>query len=447
MQEKEFENTKIKNIEGMQVFDSRGNPTVQVKVTLEDGTYGKAIVPSGASTGRYEAFELRDGDFQEYNGKSVKRAVENVNKKIQKSLIGENALNQEKIDEKMIKLDGTKDKSKLGANAILGVSIAVARAAAKYKEVPLYKYIGGMSGNVIPIPMMNILSGGRLSDNNINIQEFMIVPVEVENFEECMQICVEVYQVLKEILKKQNLITAVGDEGGFAPDLEDKRIDDKKKSRRVLKNGVDELAIDLILEAIEKAGYKPGKDVAIALDMAANEMRKAAKSIEKEGYYFWKTDEYKTKEDMIQYIENLVTKYPIVSVEDALGEEDWKEWKLLTRAIGDKIQIVGDDLFVTNYERLEKGIKNKVANAILIKPNQIGTLTETLRTINLARKNGYKIIISHRSGETEDTFIADLAVATNAGQIKAGAPCRSERVSKYNRLLNIERELKNGIEQ
>ena len=447
MQEKEFENTKIKNIEGMQVFDSRGNPTIQVKVTLEDGTYGKAIVPSGASTGRYEAFELRDGDFQEYNGKSVKRAVENVNKKIQKSLIGENALNQEKIDEKMIKLDGTKDKSKLGANAILGVSIAVARAAAKYKEVPLYKYIGGMSGNVIPIPMMNILSGGRLSDNNINIQEFMIVPVEVENFEECMQICVEVYQVLKEILKKQNLITAVGDEGGFAPDLEDKRIDDKKKSRRVLKNGVDELAIDLILEAIEKAGYKPGKDVAIALDMAANEMRKAAKSIEKEGYYFWKTDEYKTKEDMIQYIENLVTKYPIVSVEDALGEEDWKEWKLLTRTIGDKIQIVGDDLFVTNYERLEKGIKNKVANAILIKPNQIGTLTETLRTINLARKNGYKIIISHRSGETEDTFIADLAVATNAGQIKAGAPCRSERVSKYNRLLNIERELKNGIEQ
>lgn len=447
MQEKEFENTKIKNIEGMQVFDSRGNPTIQVKVTLEDGTYGKAIVPSGVSTGRYEAFELRDGDFQEYNGKSVKRAVENVNKKIQKSLIGENALNQEKIDEKMIKLDGTKDKSKLGANAILGVSIAVARAAAKYKEVPLYKYIGGMSGNVIPIPMMNILSGGRLSDNNINIQEFMIVPVEVENFEECMQICVEVYQVLKEILKKQNLITAVGDEGGFAPDLEDKRIDDKKKSRRVLKNGVDELAIDLILEAIEKAGYKPGKDVAIALDMAANEMRKAAKSIEKEGYYFWKTDEYKTKEDMIQYIENLVTKYPIVSVEDALGEEDWKEWKLLTRAIGDKIQIVGDDLFVTNYERLEKGIKNKVANAILIKPNQIGTLTETLRTINLARKNGYKIIISHRSGETEDTFIADLAVATNAGQIKAGAPCRSERVSKYNRLLNIERELKNGIEQ
>ena len=312
MQEKEFENTKIKNIEGMQVFDSRGNPTIQVKVTLEDGTYGKAIVPSGASTGRYEAFELRDRDFQEYNGKSVKRAVENVNKKIQKSLIGENALNQEKIDEKMIKLDGTKDKSKLGANAILGVSIAVARAAAKYKEVPLYKYIGGMSGNVIPIPMMNILSGGRLSDNNINIQEFMIVPVEVENFEECMQICVEVYQVLKEILKKQNLITAVGDEGGFAPDLEDKRIDDKKKSRRVLKNGVDELAIDLILEAIEKAGYKPGKDVAIALDMAANEMRKAAKSIEKEGYYFWKTDEYKTKEDMIQYIENLVTKYPIV---------------------------------------------------------------------------------------------------------------------------------------
>ena len=447
MQEKEFENTKIKNIEGMQVFDSRGNPTIQVKVTLEDGTYGKAIVPSGASTGRYEAFELRDGDFQEYNGKSVKRAVENVNKKIQKSLIGENALNQEKIDEKMIKLDGTKDKSKLGANAILGVSIAVARAAAKYKEVPLYKYIGGMSGNVIPIPMMNILSGGRLSDNNINIQEFMIVPVEVENFEECTQICIEVYQVLKEILKKQNLITAVGDEGGFAPDLEDKRIDDKKKSRRVLKNGVDELAIDLILEAIEKAGYKPGKDVAIALDMAANEMRKAAKSIEKEGYYFWKTDEYKTKEDMIQYIENLVTKYPIVSVEDALGEEDWKEWKLLTRAIGDKIQIVGDDLFVTNYERLEKGIKNKVANAILIKPNQIGTLTETLRTINLARKNGYKIIISHRSGETEDTFIADLAVATNAGQIKAGAPCRSERVSKYNRLLNIERELKNGIEQ
>ncbi len=414
----------IKNIEGMQIFDSRGNPTVQVEVTLEDGSTGTAMVPSGASTGTFEAVELRDADFQEYNGYGVTRAVDNVNKKIAKQLIGENAYNQTKVDEKMIKLDGTSNKSKLGANAILGVSIAIAKAAANSLKIPLYRYIGGISGNTIPLPMMNILNGGKHSGNNLNIQEFMIVPVGADDFRECMQMCTEIYQVLKEILKQKDLVTSVGDEGGFAPDLES-----------------DEEAIELIIDAIEMAGYKKDKDVKIALDVASSEMREAAKKIEKEGYYFWKSREYKTKAEMIDYIVRLTEKYPIMSVEDGLGEEDWKDWKELTSRIGKKVDLVGDDLFVTNRKRLEKGIKNKVANAILIKPNQIGTLTETLETIKLARKNGYKTIISHRSGETEDTFIADLAVAVNAEQIKMGAPCRSERVAKYNRILKIEREL------
>ena len=411
----------IESIKAMQVFDSRGNPTVEVCVRLENGIEGIASVPSGASTGSFEAVELRDGDMQTYNGLSVQKAVENVNKKISKVLIGTNVYNQLEIDEKMIDLDGTVNKSKLGANSILGVSLAVARAAANSLHLPLYKYIGGINGKIMPMPMMNVLNGGRHANNNLNIQEFMIVPVGARNFKEIMQMGVEVYKVLKEILKKKNLTTSVGDEGGFAPNLNN-----------------DEEAIEILLEAINEAGYKEKKDFEIALDMASTEMHLAAKKINKEGYYFWKTDEYKTKAEMIDYIIDLVNKYPIYSVEDGLAEEDWKAWKELTKKIGNKVQLVGDDLFVTNPERLNKGVKEEVANAILIKPNQIGTLTETLETIRLAKRNGYKTIISHRSGETEDTFISDLAVAVNAMQIKTGAPCRTDRVAKYNRLLNIE---------
>ncbi len=414
----------IKKIEASEIFDSRGNPTVKVDVILEDDTIGTSMVPSGASTGAYEAVELRDGDYQIFNGLGVKKAVDNVNKKIAKNLIGENVYNQVLIDEKMIDIDGTENKSKLGANAILGTSLAVARAASNSLKIPLYRYIGGISGNSIPIPMMNILNGGKHSSNNLNIQEFMIVPVGADDFKSSMQMCVEIYQVLKEILKQKGLSISVGDEGGFAPDLES-----------------DEEAIKIILDAIDMAGLKKDKDVKIALDVASSEMRDAAKKIQKEGYYFWKTDEYKNKDDMIDYIVKLSEKYPILSIEDGLAEEDWKDWKELTNKIGKKIYLVGDDLFVTNRKRLEKGIENKVANAILIKPNQIGTLTETLETIKIANKNGYKVIVSHRSGETEDTFIADLSVAVNSSYVKMGAPCRSERVAKYNRLLEIEKDI------
>ena len=414
----------IENVEGMQILDSRGNPTVQVKVTLESGVEGVAMVPSGASTGSFEAVELRDGDMQNFNGLGVSKAVENVNKKIAKTIIGENVFDQKFIDDQMIKLDGTPNKSKLGANAILGASLAVTRAAANSLQIPLYQYLGGINAYKMPLPMMNILNGGKHANNNLNIQEFMIVPVGGNSFKEMLQMCTEVYKVLKEVLKKKGLVTSVGDEGGFAPDLEN-----------------DEEVIELILEAIGKAGFKDGKDFKLALDMASTEMHDAAKKINKEGYYFWKTDIYKTKAEMIDYVVNLASKYPIMSIEDGLAEEDWKVWKELTQRIGDKVQLVGDDLFVTNPKRLQKGIDEEVANAILIKPNQIGTLTETLETINLAKENGYKTVISHRSGETEDTFIADLAVAVNAGQIKTGAPCRTDRVCKYNRLLNIENEL------
>ena len=417
----------IDDLNAIQVLDSRGNPTVQVTVRLESGIEGMAMVPSGASTGSFEAVELRDGDMQSYNGLSVYKAIENVNKKISKALIGCNVFNQLEIDEKMIKLDGTVNKSKLGANSILGVSLAVARAAANSLNIPLYKYIGGINGKVMPMPMMNVLNGGKHANNNLNIQEFMIVPVGGKNYREIMQMGVEVYKVLKEILKKKELVTSVGDEGGFAPNLEN-----------------DEEAIELLLEAINKAGFKEKKDFELALDVASTEMHLEAKKINKEGYYFWKTDEYKTKAEMIDYIVDLVNKYPIYSVEDGLAEEDWKAWKELTKKIGNKVQLVGDDLFVTNHERLIKGVKEEVANAILIKPNQIGTLTETLETISLAKKNNYKTIISHRSGETEDTFIADLAVGVNAMQIKTGAPCRTDRVAKYNRLLNIEEEILNS---
>ena len=414
----------IENIEAMQVLDSRGNPTIQVKISLESGVEGIAMVPSGASTGSFEAVELRDGDMQTYNGLSVYKAVDNVNKKISKAITGMNVFNQKEIDQIMIKLDGTPNKSKLGANAILGVSLAISKAAANTLQIPLYQYIGGINAKEMPLPMMNVLNGGKHANNNLNIQEFMIVPVGGKSFIDMLQMCTEVYKVLKELLKKKGLTTSVGDEGGFAPDLEN-----------------DEEAIELILKSIEKAGFKEGKDFKLALDIASTEMHEAARQINKEGYYFWKTDIYKTKAEMIDYIVGLASKYPIMSIEDGLAEEDWKSWKELTKKIGNKIQLVGDDLFVTNKNRLLKGIEEKVANCILIKPNQIGTLSETLETISLARKYGYKTIISHRSGETEDTFIADLAVATNSGQIKAGAPCRTDRVCKYNRLLNIENEL------
>ena len=413
----------IEDVKAMEVFDSRGNPTVQVEVVTEGGFSGLAIVPSGASTGSFEAMELRDGD-ERLNGKGVQVAVNNVNKKIAKALKKMNVYEQSRIDRILIDLDGTENKEKLGANAILGTSIAVAKAAANSLGMSLYKYLGGTNAKILPTPMMNILNGGKHSDNNISIQEFMIMPVSGKTFREKLEMGVEVYHTLKQILKEKGYSTAVGDEGGFAPNLEG-----------------EEQAIELLVEAIEKSGFIPKDDIAISLDIASTEMYDEAKKIGKDGYYFWKKDIFKTKEEMIDYIVNLAQKYPIISIEDALAEEDWESWKALTEKIGDKIQLVGDDLFVTNTSRLQKGINSKVANSILIKPNQIGTITETLDTIELAKKNGYTTVISHRSGETEDTTIADVAVAVNSGQIKTGAPCRTDRVAKYNRLLNIEAEL------
>ncbi len=412
---------EIENIQALEVLDSRGNPTIQVEVSLEGGYTGTALVPSGASTGSFEAVELRDNDKTRFFGKGVQKAVENVNKKIAKKIIGMNAYDQRKIDKELILLDDTLNKSNLGANAILGVSLAVAKAAANSLDMELYQYLGGINGSELPIPMMNILNGGKHSDNNINIQEFMIMPIGSITFAERLKRGVEVYHTLKRVLKEKGYSVAVGDEGGFAPDLKN-----------------EEEALDVIVEAIKKAGYEPGKEIALALDIASTEMYEEAQKIGKIGYYFWKSDILKTKEEMIKYIEDLCNKYPIISVEDGLAEEDWESWKKITNDLGDKIQLVGDDLFVTNIKRLERGIKENIANAILIKPNQIGTLTETLETIKRAKEKGYKTIISHRSGETEDTTIADLAVAVNAGQIKTGAPCRTDRVAKYNRLLNIE---------
>lgn len=415
---------KIENIKAMEILDSRGNPTVQVEVVTEGGFTGVAMVPSGASTGSFEAVELRDDSKERYLGKGVLQAVQNVNKKIAREIEGMNVYEQVKIDKKLIEIDGTDNKARLGANAILGVSIAVARAAANSLGMSLYNYIGGINAKELPIPMMNIVNGGKHADSNLNIQEFMIMPVGARNFKEGLRMGVEVYHNLKKVLKANGLSTAVGDEGGFAPKVEN-----------------EEEAIDIILEAIERAGYIAGKDVCLAIDVAATEMYEEAQKIEKEGYYFWKTNKFKTREEMVEYIVDLTEKYPIISVEDGLAEEDWEGWKMLTNRIGENIQLVGDDLFVTNTRRLQKGIDNKIANSILIKLNQIGTLTETLDAIELAKKNGYKVVISHRSGETEDTTIADLAVATNSGQIKTGAPCRTDRVSKYNRLLNIEAEI------
>ena len=416
---------KIESVEALEVLDSRGNPTVQVEVITDGGFCGVAKVPSGASTGSFEAVELRDNDEERYMGKGVKKAVENVNRTIAKKITGMNVYDQLKIDQKLIDIDGTDNKEKLGANATLGVSLAVAKAAANSLGMTLYNYIGGVNAKKLPTPMMNILNGGKHSDNNISSQEIMIMPTSGKDFAENLQMGVETYHNLKKVLKSKGYSVAVGDEGGFAPNLQS-----------------EEEALDVIVEAIKKAGYIPGKDISIALDVASTEMYDEAKKVGKNGYLFWKTGTFKTSDEMIDYLEELVQKYPIVSIEDGLAEEDWEAWEELTQKLGNKIQLVGDDLFVTNIKRLERGIKEKVANSILIKPNQIGTLTETLDAIEMAQKAGYTTVISHRSGETEDTTIADIAVAVNAGQIKTGAPCRTDRVAKYNRLLNIENELK-----
>lgn len=415
---------EIESVRALEVLDSRGNPTVQVEVVTEGGFSGVAMVPSGASTGSFEAVELRDGDKERYLGKGVLKAVENVNEVISKEIEGMNVYEQAKIDATMIKLDGTENKGKLGANAMLGVSLAVAKAAAASLGMSLYNYIGGVNAKELPVPMMNIMNGGKHADSSLSVQEFMIMPVGAKTFSECMRMGVEVYHNLKKVLKSKGYSTGVGDEGGFAPNL-----------------GSEEEAVELIIEAIKQAGYKPGEDVCLALDVAATEMFDETKKIGKDGYYFWKTDEFKTKDQMIDFIVELAEKYPIISIEDGLAEEDWESWKKLTERIGNKVQLVGDDLFVTNMKRLQKGIDNNTANSILIKLNQIGTLTETLDAIELAKRNGYTAVVSHRSGETEDTTLADVAVATNAGQIKTGAPCRTDRVAKYNRLLNIEAEL------
>ena len=415
---------KIEDIKAIQILDSRGNPTVQVEVMTEDGFIGVASVPSGASTGSFEAVELRDGDKNRYLGKGVEKAVENVNKKIAKRLIGMNVYEQRKVDEEMIKLDDTPNKSNLGADSILGVSLAVAKAAANSLGMELHRYIGGINGKELPIPMMNILNGGKHSDNNISIQEFMIMPIGDITFSERLRRGVEIYHTLKKVLKEKGYSVGVGDEGGFAPNLNN-----------------DEEALDVIVESIKKAGYEPGKDIMLALDIASTEMYEEAQKIGKTGYYFWKTKQYKTKDEMIEYLIELCNNYPIFSIEDGLAEEDWESWQTLTEKLGNKVQLVGDDLFVTNKSRLRRGIEKNIANAILIKPNQIGTLTETLDTIQMAKAKGYQTVISHRSGETEDTTIADIAVGVNAGQIKTGAPCRTDRVAKYNRLLYIENEI------
>lgn len=416
---------EIESVYAREILDSRGNPTVEVEVIVEGGYVGRAAVPSGASTGAFEAVELRDGDKDRYLGKGVQKAVDNVNNIIAPEVEGMNVFDQVAIDKLMIELDGTPNKGKLGANAILGVSLATAKAAAEALGISLYQYIGGVNGKVLPVPMMNILNGGKHADNSVNIQEFMIMPVGACCFKTALQMCAEVFHNLKKVLKAKGYNTAVGDEGGFAPNLK-----------------TDEEAIQVIVEAIEKAGYKPGEDFRIAIDAAATEMYEEAKAKGEEGkYYFWKTDIMMTKEEIVEYWVRLAEKYPIISLEDGVAEEDWEAWKMLTEKLGDKIQLVGDDLFVTNTERLKKGIEMGIANSILIKVNQIGTLTETLDAIEMANRAGYTAVVSHRSGETEDTTIADIVVAVNAGQIKTGAPSRTDRVAKYNQLLRIEEEL------
>ncbi|MCM1494342.1 MAG: phosphopyruvate hydratase [Bacteroides sp.] len=416
---------KIVDVHAREVLDSRGNPTVEVEVEVDGGICGRAQVPSGASTGEHEALELRDGE-KRYQGLGVQNAVTNVNTRIADRIIGQNVFNQAEIDRIMLEADGTENKSKYGANAILGVSLAVAKAAAIILKMPLYRYIGGVNARTMPVPMMNILNGGKHADNTVDLQEFMIAPVGADSIKHAMQMACEIYHTLKKILKEKGLSTAVGDEGGFAPDL--------PSSQAVL---------ELMVEAIAQAGYRPGEDVKIAIDAAASELYVDTQDL----YYFPGESKmsgkevYRNAEEMVQYYEDLVSKYPIFSIEDGLNENDVRGWKLLTYRLGEKIQLVGDDLFVTNTERLAMGIESKIANSILIKYNQIGTLTETLNAIHMAARAGYSTVISHRSGETEDSFIADLSVAVNAGQIKTGAPCRSDRTAKYNQLIRIEEEL------
>jgi enolase len=407
----------IEHIAGREVLDSRGNPTVEVEVILESGANGRAIVPSGASTGAFEAVELRDGEAR-YMGKGVLDAVAHVDDEIYDALVGFDALDQRDIDRVLLELDGTDNKSRLGANAILGVSLAVARAAADELAVPLYRYVGGVNAHVLPVPMLNVLNGGEHADNNVDIQEFMIMPLGAASFSEALRWGAETYHVLKKVLHDRNLSTAIGDEGGFAPNL-----------------ASNEDAVKLLLEAIEKAGFTPGTDIAIALDAASTEFYKDG------NYVLAGEGRSLAPAEMVGYLQELVSKYPIVSIEDGMAEEDWDGWSKLTAAIGDKVQLVGDDLFVTNVERLSRGIEAGVANSILVKVNQIGSLTETLESVAMATRAGYTAVMSHRSGETEDTTIADLAVATNCGQIKTGAPARSDRVAKYNQLLRIEDDL------
>ncbi len=409
---------KIVNVHARQILDSRAFPTVEVEVTLEDGTVGRAAVPSGASTGEYEAVELRDGDKSYYNGKSVLNAVTNVNVTIAQALEGLNIFDQVKIDTTMIELDGSDNKGNLGANATLGVSLACAQAAANYLGLSLYQYIGGCNAKVLPVPMMNIINGGKHADNNVDLQEFMIMPVGADSFSEGLRMCSEIYHSLKKLLHDKGLSTAVGDEGGFAPDLKS-----------------NEEAIQIILEATRNAGYKPGEEIFIALDPASSEFYEDGKyNLSGEGRVL-------TPAEMADFYVDLANKYPIISIEDGMAENDWEGWSILTEKLGDRVQLVGDDLFVTNVSRLSMGIERRVGNSILIKVNQIGTLTETLNSIEMAQRAGYTAVVSHRSGETEDTTIADLVVAVNAGQIKTGAPARSERVAKYNQLLRIEQEL------
>jgi enolase len=410
--------TMITDVYAREVLDSRGNPTVEVEVYLESGAVGRAIVPSGASTGAYEAVELRDGDKKRYLGKGVLKAVENVNEIIAPEIIGLDALDQVAIDQKMIELDGTPNKGKLGANAILAVSMATARAAAEALGVSLYSYLGGFNAKVLPVPMMNIVNGGAHADNNVDVQEFMVLPVGAENFREALRIGAEIFHNLKAVLKEQGLNTAVGDEGGFAPNLSS-----------------NEAAITTIISAIERAGYKPGEDVMLGMDVASTEFFKDGKyHLEGEGRSF-------TSAEFVDFLAGWVEKYPIITIEDGCAEDDWEGWKLLTERLGGKVQLVGDDLFVTNTERLSTGIEKGIGNSILVKVNQIGTLTETFDAIEMAKRAGYTAVISHRSGESEDSTIADIAVATNAGQIKTGAPSRTDRVAKYNQLLRIEDEL------
>jgi enolase len=409
----------IAEIRAREILDSRGNPTIEVDVALESGARGRAAVPSGASTGTREALELRDGDRKRYLGKGVRKAVANVHKILAPALLGKDAADQVAVDRAMIALDGTSNKGKLGANAILGVSLAVAKAAADEAKLPLYRYLGGANAHELPVPQMNVINGGAHADNNLDLQEFMIVPAGAPTFAEALRMAAEVFHTLKALLKKKSLNTAVGDEGGFAPNL-----------------GSNEEALALIVEAIEMAGYKPGRDLALALDAAASEFYENGRYVMK-----GEAQAQRSSEDMIKYYENLIRRYPILSIEDGLGEQDWKGWKMLTERLGDRVQLVGDDIFVTNPEIFAKGIAEGLGNSILIKLNQIGTLTETLETIEMAKRAGYTAVVSHRSGETEDVTIADLAVGVSAGQIKTGSLSRTDRTAKYNRLLRIEEEL------